>query len=78
MVMPRNPIAKARLLFGSKKDRIGALTLANGALRDALRPFAAIGLVRDRDPRGEDMIDAPDLAISARMVREARKALNEW
>lgn len=44
-------------------------------LRRALKPFANIGLLRDWDAKGEDMIDAPDLAITPRQVRAARKAL---
>jgi hypothetical protein len=42
---------------------------------EALRPFAAISLVRDHDPDGSDMIDAPDLSITPNDVRRARDVL---
>jgi hypothetical protein len=42
---------------------------------EALRPFAAISLVRDHDPDGSDMIDAPDLSITPNDVRRARAVL---
>ena len=45
-------------------------------LEEALRPFAQISLVQDYAPRGPDMIDAPDLSITPRNVREARAALS--
>lgn len=75
--MPRKYTAasRGRLLGGTKNERLTRLTMVNGELRDALKPFAAISLVRDREPDGPDMIDAPDLAISAEMVRRAREAL---
>lgn len=50
------------------QDRVKELTRA-------LRPFASIALVRDEQPGGKDMIDAPDLCITPRQVRRARKAL---
>ena len=51
------------------------LELAVRRLRRALKPFAEIGLVRDRDKAGNDMIDAPDLKITPKHVRTARRAL---
>lgn len=46
------------------------------AARETLKPFAAIHLIRDTEPeRAEDMIDGPDLSITPRDVRQARRAL---
>ena len=43
---------------------------------EALEPFARISLIRDSDPGAlNDMIDAPDLAITPKDVRRARAAL---
>lgn len=44
-------------------------------VRNALRPFAKIGLAQDDDESRPDMIDGPDLAITPAHVRAARKAL---
>lgn len=46
------------------------------AMREALKPFANISLIRDADPGAlNDMIDGPDLAITPKDVRRARAAL---
>lgn len=55
-----------------------ALAIAQAERADlvaALAPFAAIPLARDSDDMAPDMIDAPDLAITAEDVRRARAAL---
>ena len=46
-------------------------------LFEALRPFAAISLLRDNNyrPRLPDAIDAPDLTITPDDIRRARAAL---
>ena len=75
--MPKDLKTSHKHPLGKTADRIMRLTLANADLRDALAPFAAISLVHDHDPSGEDMIDGPDLSISARMIRAARKALKD-
>jgi hypothetical protein len=43
-------------------------------LKAALKPFASISLLRDKDPSGPDRIEAPDLAITPAEIRRARKA----
>lgn len=59
----------------SKDERIRQLVVQNEELRQALKPFAAIGLERDIDLSMADMVSAPDLSISPTMVRAARAAL---
>lgn len=54
---------------------VRALLAARADLVAALAPFAAIPLARDSDDMAPDMIDAPDLAITAEDVRRARAAL---
>jgi hypothetical protein len=62
-------------LHDKKMARLARERATLAGLREALAPFAAIGLIRDNDPSGPDMIDAPDLAVTADDVRRARTAL---
>lgn len=43
-------------------------------LRKAIKPFAAISLVRDTRIGGPDMIEGPDLAVTSAQIRAAREA----
>lgn len=61
--------------LGKPGERIARLVHENEDLREALRPFAQIALVRDNEPEAEDMIDAPDLCITPTMIRRAREAI---
>ena len=52
-------------------------TLANliALMGMALVPLASVALRRDWDESGPDMIDGPDLALTPKHVRAARRAL---
>jgi hypothetical protein len=45
-------------------------------IRATVKPFADISLARDTDPSAPDMIEGPDLCITADDVRSVRLLMN--
>lgn len=66
----------AKLEAGEYAEHFVSLISQVEKMREALKPFAEIALARDSMPAAPDMIDGPDIAITAAHVRRARAALN--
>lgn len=58
-----------------KSDQCANLERENQELREGLKPFAEIALVRDTDKSEPDMISGPDLVITPEHIRRARRVL---